>query len=80
MLKKKSLKTMDEITAHKSDGWQGQYNRMIRWINRFEDINSAELNNDSKSHTYFDIMYACFQNIFFLKDWLKEDSVLTNQN
>lgn len=23
-------------------------------------------------------MYACFQNIFFLKDWLKEDSILTN--
>ena len=71
------MKSIQEISAHRNDGWQGQYNRMMRWFNMFRQLNLEEDKSSAKTHEYFDTMYACFQNIFFLKDWLKQDTSLT---
>lgn len=68
-MKKKSF--LHDISAHTQGGWIGQYCRAQRWIGRFKELKYMEsANNDN----YFDIMYACFQNIFYIKDWLVNDS------
>ena len=72
------MKILQEISSHRQGGWEGQYNRIIRWIYRFQKIERSELFNEEKSQDYFDTLYACFQNIFFLKDWLKNNTTLTS--
>ena len=71
------MKSTQAISAHRHRDWQGQYNRMMRWVERFKEISFQENKSNGKTHLYFDTMYACFQNIFFLKDWLVENSTLT---
>src|SRR5258705_11876362 len=44
--------------------WEDQFDRMIRWYQRMKDIHS-EMNVNEQN----DIIYACIQNIFFMKDW-----------
>lgn len=57
----------------------GQYERMMRWAQRFKEISSEDEYKSEKTLAYFDIMFACFQNIFFLKDWLSETSIITKR-
>jgi len=74
------MSIIQEITAHRIDGWQGQYNRMMRWVGRFRELSRSEYRSDTKTHDYFDTLYACFQNIFMLKDWLLQNTELTNND
>ena len=67
------------FSAHRRGGWEGQYHRMVRWVDRFKKIDFWGTQEEA-IHEYFDTMYACFQNIFFLKDWLKQDSTVTNED
>jgi hypothetical protein len=71
------MKSIQENSAHRHDGWQGQYNRMMRWTKWFKELAFKENKSCEKTHLYFDTMYACFQNIFFLKDWLIQETSLT---
>ena len=50
----------------------------MRWIERFKSLASEEAKSSDKSHAYYDTMYACFQNIFFLKDWLIHETELNS--
>ncbi len=68
------MKSLQEISAHRDNGWKGQYNRMMRWTEKFNQISIDEYQSSDKTQLYFDTMFACFQNIFFLKDWLQNDA------
>lgn len=74
------MKTIKNESAHRYGGWQAQYNRMMRWVDRFKELSSKEHKESAKTHLYFDTMYTCFQNIFFLKDWLLHDTSLTSKD
>ncbi len=56
-------------SVHKNQGWVGQYRRMIRWYNKFLATNPGDF-EDPNIEDAHDTMFACFQNIFILKDWL----------
>lgn len=73
---KKMETFLQKLSAHKFGGWIGQYDRAQRWIIRFKELKYEEY---SDSNYYFDIMYTCFQNIFYIKDWLVNDNT-TNLN
>ncbi|UTA69060.1 hypothetical protein [Emticicia sp. 21SJ11W-3] len=77
---KHGLETIRDLSAYRQDNWHGQYDRMLRWAERFRAISQQEIQIPNKSHTYFDTMYACFQNLFFLKDWIIKNSDLPNDD
>jgi hypothetical protein len=56
-------------SIHTKDGWRGQYWRMIRWQELFLKTNFEDI-LDPNVHYQFDILYAFFQNAFFIRDWL----------
>jgi hypothetical protein len=56
-------------SVHKHRGWEGQYYRMLRWHEKFKKTNPGNF-EDPQIDEQHDIMYACFQNIFYMKDWL----------
>lgn len=72
------MEILKELSAHRQNGWKGQYNRMIRWSKRFQEIASKN-QDENKDHIYYGFFYASLQNIFFLKDWLKHDTNISNQ-
>ncbi len=72
------MKTLQSISSHRQGSWQGQYNRMIRWSKKFNDFELKEKELETKTDDYFDALYACFQNIFFLKDWLCQETNLSS--
>lgn len=74
------MKSIQEISAHRNDGWRGQYNRIRRWIDKFKNLSIAENKSSAKTHEYYDTMYTCFQNIFFLKDWLMNEASIEFQH
>lgn len=74
------MSIIQQITAHRVGGWLGQYNRMMRWVKRMESLHKLEYQSEMKTHDYYDTLYACFQNIFMLKDWLIEDTELTKSD
>ncbi len=74
------MQIIQELSAHRHGDWQGQYNRMMRWVQRFRELCKNEAKSSEKSHAYFDTLYACFQNIFFLKDWLRENTSLSSDD
>ena len=53
---------------------------MIRWAEKFSTLDKQQSGFNEKTHEYFDMMYACFQNIFFLKDWLKNDTIISKND
>jgi hypothetical protein len=55
-----------------------QFNRVKRWYERFEEISKGK-EHDRESDYYEDIVYAFFQNCFYLKDWIINSGVL-NKN
>ncbi|MBP7555988.1 MAG: hypothetical protein KA821_06975 [Chitinophagaceae bacterium] len=65
-------------SIHKSDGWQGQYVRIIRWYIKFERTNPGNFESPVVDEEH-DILYACFQNIFILKDWLHHSGNISTQ-
>lgn len=73
------MSIIQDLSAHRNSGWKGQYARIIRWIDRFKEIEYRERLNSDKSHIYFDTLYSCFQNIFMLKDWLLCNTSLKKQ-
>jgi hypothetical protein len=48
-----------------------QYERMIRWYKKFEEI---DYNYQNKLDEYLDIAYAFFMNCYHLKDWIINDT------
>lgn len=67
------MNLIHELSFHRLGGWQGQYDRIIRWRDKFNSLTFDEKNIE-KAHEYLDFMYACFQSIFHLKDWLIQES------
>jgi hypothetical protein len=49
-----------------------QYNRMIRWYSKFEEINKGILHTKDTDFLK-DEVYSFFQNCFHLKDWIEKD-------
>lgn len=68
----------DYFGIHKKEKWVGQYKRIERWVKKYNDFDPEQINDISNQEEYFDIIYACFQNIFYLKDWLKESNLFSN--
>jgi hypothetical protein len=53
--------------------WKEQWERVLRWYSRFEQINRGQ--HDAPSTDFYqDDVYAFFQNSYHLKDWLKNDA------
>lgn len=52
--------------------YREQYDRMKRWLDRFEILDTGRQHNVS-SDNYIDEIYAFFMNCYHLKDWLKQD-------
>ena len=59
--------------------WLGQYDRMIRWYKKFEEIDQGkEVERERQDFFHdHDIVYAFFQNCFHLKDWIINDPDVT---
>jgi hypothetical protein len=53
-----------------------QYERVIRWFERFKTINSGKMHTTS-TENYEDEVHAFFQNCYHLKDWIKNDTSIT---
>jgi len=68
---------LHNLSSHKSGGWIRQYYRAQRWITRFKELKYEE---SSDSNYYFDVMYTCFQNVYYIKDWLINDSATDLDN
>lgn len=49
-----------------------QFERVKRWYDRFNEINSGR-KHDHSSDYYEDVVYAFFINCYHLKDWIKND-------
>lgn len=54
-------------------GWKDQWERIQRFLLRLEEIAKGRRQTRSDLGFYTDIVYATFQNIWHLKDWLKND-------
>ena len=52
--------------------YREQYERMIRWYERFKDINHGRQHTVA-SENYVDEIYAFFLNCYHLKDWIRND-------
>ena len=50
--------------------YRSQYERIIRWLKKFEDI---DFNFQNKLDEYLDIAYAFFMNCYHQKDWIIND-------
>ena len=72
------MKIIQDSSAHRLGGWQGQYYRMMRWKMRFDEL---EKSNEylTNPELYFDTLFTCIQNIFYMKDWLKNDAKIENK-
>jgi hypothetical protein len=53
-------------------GWQEQYRRMIRSFRKLD----GEYNN---TEVYDDDLYHFFEDVWHLKDWLKNDPAVSKQ-
>ena len=51
--------------------FQGQYTRMMRWYERFREIN---IDFQERLDEYLDIAYVFFLHCYHLKDWLINDT------
>lgn len=56
-------------------GWREQYDRTVRWFDRFTELTLGR-RHVSVSDSYIDDIYAFFQNCYHLKDWIKNDPAL----
>lgn len=53
--------------------WRGQYDRMMRWYERFEEINREKKEKKPDFFKDHDTVYAFFQNCYHLKDYIIND-------
>jgi hypothetical protein len=53
-------------------GWQDQWDRIGRFLSRFEEITIGRPHT-RPTEFYTDLVYATFQNLWHMKDWLKND-------
>lgn len=53
--------------------WEEQYDRMIRWYEKMIVVDPEKLSLDEQNDT----IYACFQNIFAMKDWLANSTSMS---
>jgi hypothetical protein len=53
--------------------WREQYDRLKRYYDRFTAIDQGRP-HDVASDNYIDDIYAFFQSCYHLKDWIKNDS------
>ena len=60
---------------HNSEGWNRQYERMIRWNKRLIKFNDSIPSVDIL-HDFLDTFYVTCQNVFHLKDWLIKDNII----
>jgi hypothetical protein len=74
------MKIIQELSAHRQGGWQEQFNRINRWIDKFTYLEKSEEIAQDKSQEYFDTMYVCFQNMYILRDWLINTTSLTKED
>jgi len=63
-------------SIHKYQGWEGQYYRMRRWFEKFQKTQPGNF-EDPQINEEHDILYACFQNIFYMKDWLHHSAKIS---
>lgn len=49
-----------------------QYDRMLRWYERFKSINDGR-EHTVNSYNYLDEIHAFFMSCYHLKDWIKHD-------
>ena len=56
-------------------GWREQYDRTVRWFDRFTELTLGR-QHVTVSDSYIDDIYAFFQNCYHLKDWIKNDPAL----
>ena len=54
--------------------WGDQYQRMVRWYKKFEEIDRGKIDNAPDYFSYHDVVYAFFQNCYHLKDWIINDA------
>jgi hypothetical protein len=54
-------------------GFREQYDRMMRWFERFKRVNDGQQQTDDIEY-HEDTMRAFFENCFHLRDWIKNDS------
>jgi hypothetical protein len=52
--------------------YREQYDRMMRWYDRFAAIDAGRV-HDRASDNYLDEIYAFFMNCYHLKDWIIND-------
>ena len=57
--------------------WSGQYDRMMRWYERFKEIDQGKKDYTPDFFHDHDIVYAFFQNCYHLKDWIINDPSVT---
>jgi len=57
--------------------WNDQWNRVIRYYDRFCTMNNGVAPYGNHSDYYFDDMRAFFQNCYHLKDWLEKDGFIS---
>jgi hypothetical protein len=55
--------------------YREQYDRIVRWHNRFAAIAQGRA-HDLASDNYVDDIYAFFLNCYHLKDWIKHDGAV----
>lgn len=73
-LTKEERQALNIYAAH---GWQTQFQRTIRWLRILKD-KKTDYSNWKDVNSHLDIAITCFQNIFHLKDWLLNDTTLSN--
>jgi hypothetical protein len=57
------------------EGWQGQYDRMMRWRDRL-----AEAYRGDDSDAVYDFAYAFFQSCYHLRDWLMSSAAASKKD
>ena len=65
-------------SVHKHEGWFGQYQRMLRWHEKFKATSPGDFENPNIREQH-EILFTCFQNIFILKDWLQQSGSISKE-
>jgi len=62
-------------SLHTVFGWQGQYDRLLRWHQRIAEYPVTKPSSP-EADEYLDFVLAFFLNCFALKDWLRNANVV----
>ena len=65
-------------SIHKTEGWEGQWQRAKRWHSRLATVRSRRRKDKSTAEDW-DFVHAFFQNCFHLKDWLKNSGAVPGE-